>query len=313
MKRIASSRASREVSRTGFTLIELLVVIAIIAVLVGMLLPAVQKVREAANRAKCSNNLKQMGIACHAFYSDNGYLPSGGWGWDWVGQESQGPGMRQPGGWVYQILPYVEQRNLYLVTTSKSGCEKMVGTPLAIFNCPSRRLGGPFTDSSTFKNFGGFKVTKVARSDYAACCGDTSSDELFAGPNTLAQGNNPNYGWPNTSKFNGVIYQRSQTTFPAIQRGSSNTYLIGEKYLNPNNYQNGADPGDNECMYVGMDNDLMRTTDYAPRRDTPGYTNSYMFGSNHDVGLNMLHCDGSVEFVNYSIEMSVYKPMGSRN
>src|SRR3954453_19836484 len=110
-------------SRRGFTLIELLVVIAIIAVLIGLLLPAVQKVREAAARAKCQNNLKQIGLAVHNFHDSQGQFPTAGTGW---GSVQQGISYDSPTGspqgttyqnasWMFQILPYIEQENLYRV------------------------------------------------------------------------------------------------------------------------------------------------------------------------------------------------------
>src|SRR5262249_27965067 len=153
--------------RLGFTLIELLVVIAIIAILIGLLVPAVQKVREAAMRIQCANNMHQIGLACHMNHDTYGCLPSGGWGWNWVGDPLHGGGPPQPGSWIYQCLPYVEQEGLYRMAGNNAGCQQMVMTPVKVFNCPSRRTGGPYPGNTTYYNQGGFTATLMARSDYA--------------------------------------------------------------------------------------------------------------------------------------------------
>src|SRR5262245_46642638 len=95
--------------RLGFTLIELLVVVAIIGILIALLLPAVQRVREAASRVSCQNNLKQLGLAIHHHHDLYERFPSGGWGWYWVGEPSRPSDHTQPGGWAYNLLPFVEQ------------------------------------------------------------------------------------------------------------------------------------------------------------------------------------------------------------
>src|SRR4051812_3073947 len=165
---------SRTRSRPAFTLIELLVVIAIIAILIGLLLPAVQKVREAAARTVCMNNMKQMGIGLHSCHDANGYFPSGGWGGNWMGDPGRGSGKRQPGGWIFSILPYVEQGSIYELGgpgTTAINAQKC-GMPIKLFCCPVRRQPEAVANSNgyTYKNATGTPPV-FAKSDYAACTG----------------------------------------------------------------------------------------------------------------------------------------------
>jgi len=309
--------------RCAFTLIELLIVLAIIALLVGLLLVAVQQIREAAHRVQCANNLKQLALALHNHHATCNRLPSGGWGWNWVGDPDRGTGRHQPGGWIYSSLAYIEQDNLARLGRGLSKQQKMVAalrllaTPIPLLNCPSRRSGGPYPNGMGYQYYVVDQIIvpeQLARSDYAANAGSQQANEINGGPTSLALGDSGTFAWGDLSlpAISGVIYRRSETRFSDITRGTSNTFLLGERYVNPHDYFTGFDPSDNESMFVGYDNDVNRTTFSGPLRDTPGLIDSFRFGSAHASGLNMAYADGHVEFVSWSVDLVAWQPQGSR-
>lgn len=329
----------------AFTLIELLIVIAIIGLLMGLLLPAVQKIRETANRTTCTNNLKQLALGCLNHHETARKFPSGGWGWDWLGVpgaangRARGSGKDQPGGWAYNILPYIDQQVLHdLGATATTDAARqqaavtMASTPMPMFNCPTRRAGELFVSTRTEGYYGNYVGTVqppyLARTDYAACAGSLTvstaypagepRDEINAGPGSLTEGDGSTYDWkmypenPSGYKFNGVIYRRSEVKLSDITAGVSNTYLLGEKYLDPNKYGTGTDKADNETLFSGFNNDINRCTASPPMMDFPDRPDTLRFGSAHPAVVNMAYCDGSVRGVEYSVSAAIHLKAGSR-
>jgi prepilin-type N-terminal cleavage/methylation domain-containing protein/prepilin-type processing-associated H-X9-DG protein len=331
---ISSFHRRRVNGLAGFTLIELLVVIAIIAILIALLVPAVQKVREAAARNTCQNNLKQMGLACHSVMDQTGAFPANGWGWDWIGVPSKGANNDQPGGWTYNLLNGIEQTALRKLGHGKTGqafqddMTLLVTTAVPTFNCPTRRTGGPwpYTWAGSYSYFsgedGGIKRTLstsaevgspvLARCDYASCVGDENTDESFGG---IGGGDGVDLNHPPLppTDARGIIFQAAKTRVSDITRGTSHTFLLGERYLNPDNYFTGQDAADNEGQYSGEDNDNSRDTFSPPMQDRHGVQDGERFGSAHAGGLNMLMADGSVHFITYDVSPTVWTPAGNRN
>ncbi|MBN1396171.1 MAG: DUF1559 domain-containing protein, partial [Pirellulales bacterium] len=339
----------------AFTLVELLVVITIIGILIALLLPAVQAAREAARRLQCQNNLKQLSLAMLDFEHTIGHFPPGGWGWRWVGDPDFGTGPEQPGSWLYSILPYLENTNVHQLPgdgdryehtdQQKAGGAIMLQTPLSVMNCPTRRncvtypTGYP-EDNKGFTGgahtpYGSNPVNMVARGDYAVCSGDQARPWYTGGPEGLVEAlevidsntwpklenpDDPHLQFPEAAPATGICYYRSQVRISSVADGTSSTYMLGERYINPDHYYTGTTGGDNETMYNGCNNDTHRSTyydptqdiAYTPMQDTPGHTDSYIFGSAHSGGLHMSLCDGSVRFISYSIAAGVHKCLGNR-
>jgi prepilin-type N-terminal cleavage/methylation domain-containing protein/prepilin-type processing-associated H-X9-DG protein len=344
--------------RSGFTLVELLVVIAIIGVLVALLLPAVQAAREAARLKQCTNNLKQMGLGFLNHEAAQKHLPASGWGWRWQPDPDCGYGKKQPGGWAYNILAYIELQNMRnigkganpncAVITNREDLLPLVTTPIPLFNCPTRREAITYpldtrNDGYLAYNLRACKVPScnLARSDYAANSGNLVRDSgdagEEAGPGNYAQA--ATWDWlfdqNGTAKhvLNGISYQRSEIKLAQITDGTSNTAMVGERFINPDAYFTGKDPADDQNIFAAHDRDLNRYTAVGrenggvpivpipvtyrrlPLQDRPGFqdTNGRYFGSAHAVGLNMVFCDGSVRFIVYEIDPETWRLFGGRD
>src|SRR4051812_17774420 len=297
--------------RPGFTLIELLVVIAIIAILIGLLLPAVQKIREAANRMKCSNNLKQVGLALHNYHDTNGYFPAGEpmgfYSGSWYSDVA--PRDFDRSCWIGPILSYIEQNAM------AAQYDTFVQT-LPNYTC-----------------FASFATSKVS---VLFCPSDPNSPKI----STLGQGLHTNYvtcygsGYatpsadPRGLNLNGMFYGITKTRIADVTDGTTSTVMVSELLQSP-------DTGTHDIrgrIWNSIHAGTGFSTLYPPNStvgDNPmGYcvaipgapcgsqstTNAFVLArSRHAGGVNACLADGSVRFVRNTIAQATWQAMGTRN
>jgi prepilin-type N-terminal cleavage/methylation domain-containing protein/prepilin-type processing-associated H-X9-DG protein len=270
---------TRAAFHAGFTLVEFLVVIAVMAILIALLLPAVQSARESARMLECKNHLKQVGLAWLHHHSTHNFFPTGGWGSNWAGDPDQGFNKRQPGGWAYNTLPFLEedsvhdlgQRMVYGGTPDKKDVLAQAAQSAAsIFLCPSRRpQTEPFLFTGQLANRANINlgtISSVWRGDYAANAGDQVWNEKLATPDSTSQADTGKFQFDRTDDpklrgySTGVSYYQSTIAIRQITGGTSHKYMVGEKFLFSDKYFTGDDQGDNDWLWTGWDHDLYRTS-----------------------------------------------------
>lgn len=288
--------------RSGFTLIELLVVIAIIAILIGLLLPAVQKIREAANRMKCSNNLKQIGLGFQNYHATYDRFPSGYIsGAPATNAEGTGPGW----GWGTMLLPYVEQDNLFRQINLNLDIAHATNatartTALNLYRCPS---DSPKGDTFTVVDGGGGTITTVAFANYVGVGGTFEVT-----------------GYPDTD--NGVLFRNSQIRIADIIDGSSNTIFVGERQSSkaPMTTWVGAITNCvNPPLIATYDDEgpptlILTNTGVAADARVPNNPLDHVedTSSRHPSGVVFLYGDGSVRFLRQTLNPNVWVALGTR-
>lgn len=300
---------------TAFTLVELLVVLAIIGILVALLLPAVQAIRESARQVQCRNHLKQLALACHNYESAWNVFPA------YAGERNParvvfdvGRERRslRGGNWISKALPYLEQTALAGPWSRLGSSEEpildaadteTIAIGLPVLHCPTRRSAEAYPLEGTYQTRFG---DKAARTDYAMNGGWATPDLAL----------NPD-GAVIRVKSEGVWRLGGETGFRHVTDGLSNTYLLGEKAMNLGEYTTGHDFGDRAPATGWVDNStatnsFVRYTARPPIADRRRNCNAcHDFGSAHFSNWNAALADGSVRPISYWMDLEVHRATSS--
>jgi prepilin-type N-terminal cleavage/methylation domain-containing protein/prepilin-type processing-associated H-X9-DG protein len=291
----------------AFTLLELLVVIAIIAVLIGLLLPAVQKVREAAARMSCRSNLRQIALATHAYHDAHGSLPVNS-------LTAYGPQTRS-WSWLARLLPHIEQDNLHrqgnIPNNTLHQSQDVVAAYVKVFLCPSDTAisAGPRPDAADLGVYDGPLFPPPIAAGQTNYKGVSGANWAWGDPQWHNRGTNGS--WDGVTQGDGLFYRSdylSSKRLISITDGTSNTFMVGEDIPQKNHW----------CSWPYANN-AVGTCAIAPnvkRPDGKEYSpndwfNVYSFRSRHPGGLQFAYADGSVHFISDGIDLSVYRAMAT--
>jgi type II secretory pathway pseudopilin PulG len=318
---LKNTGTGRQIKRTGLTIIELVVILTILFLVIALAIPAIHQAREASRKAQCMNNLKKIGQAFIEHHGIHGHFPTGGWGEQWIGDPDRGYDEKQPGGWAFNVLPFLGNNALHDLGAGleydekKTALTERVTSPLPIFHCPSRRAALNYPSWRFFNKPAPQQVTNmdfIAKTDYAANSGDLENFiNLY--PVTYEKGDG-DFPWENTKEFSGICFQRSKVSRSDIPDGVTNTYLIGEKYMPILAYEKSTSLGDEQSLFAGQAYDTLRSAhpDYPPLHDQYQKDSPAGFGSAHSDSWQVAMCDGSVRKMSYKLSPYLHSNLGDR-
>jgi prepilin-type N-terminal cleavage/methylation domain-containing protein len=317
--------ARRARGRRAFTLIELLVVIAIIAVLIGLLLPAVQKVREAASRASCGNNLHQIALACENYHDQNGVYPAGQYG-DYNQPNAFGGPFENSMAWSWLAftLPYIEQGNVFTsgnIPNTRLNQSTAVSAVIKTFLCPSDTLygRGPQQEISHYLRSPGLLVgmTNYKGVQGANFCFSPFANNGVGGPGIGGQASNYCENWYNGDGLIFPMVWEKPIRVTDITDGTSNTFIVGEDVFLPTSYGN-TRFGRGYAWAHSVETSM--TCAIPPNNVSPGSAPALLtdfrqtngFKSQHTGGVQFATADGSVHFVSDKIPLGLYRALATK-